>query len=335
MDMLISERCIPMQSSKQHIPSVSVIICAYTEQRWDHLVRAVESVRRQTLPASEVIVVIDHNPALLARAKAELASYADVISNIRSQGLCGSRNAGVHASHGATIAFLDDDAVAEANWLEQLVAGYDRPDVAGVGGWIVPDWAGGRPPWFPEEFYWVVGCSYRGLPTAVAPVRNLIGCNMSFRREIIDEVGGFTESIGHKGGLPHGDDETDFCIRVRQHWPQKHLIHRPQAVARHHVPANRANLRYLCTRCYLEGRSKALLAKRLGTQDSLSSERTYTFQKLPKGLARGLLAPFQGDIYGVARAGTILCGFAATASGYAIQSLQELMRNVLPRISHA
>ena len=48
---------------------VSVIICAYTEARWTHLQYCVESVWRQTLPAKEIILVIDHNDALLARTR--------------------------------------------------------------------------------------------------------------------------------------------------------------------------------------------------------------------------------------------------------------------------
>ena len=48
---------------------IAVIICAYTEQRWEQLVEAIESVQAQSLSANEIIVVIDHNPVLLERVK--------------------------------------------------------------------------------------------------------------------------------------------------------------------------------------------------------------------------------------------------------------------------
>src|SRR4051812_28350918 len=70
---------------------VSVVICAYTFDRWDDLVAAVASVQSQTAPAGEVIVVIDHNDELLARVRAEIAGVV-AIPNTEPQGLSGARN---------------------------------------------------------------------------------------------------------------------------------------------------------------------------------------------------------------------------------------------------
>ena len=54
---------------------ISVVICVYTERRWDDILAAVESVRGQSRPAHEVIVVVDHNPALQRRLRAELSQH--------------------------------------------------------------------------------------------------------------------------------------------------------------------------------------------------------------------------------------------------------------------
>src|SRR5579859_1621451 len=96
--------------------SISVIICAYTQERWDKLARAVVSIHAQTLPAQEIIVVIDHNQALLQKAQCELLDVR-VIENSEPQGLSGARNCGIAAASGTLLAFLDDDAVAEPDWL--------------------------------------------------------------------------------------------------------------------------------------------------------------------------------------------------------------------------
>ena len=69
------------------------------------------SVRTQTVPALETILVIDHNPALLARAERELEDVI-VLPNTGGKGASGGRNSGVAASRGEVVAFLDDDAVA-------------------------------------------------------------------------------------------------------------------------------------------------------------------------------------------------------------------------------
>lgn len=287
---------------------ISVVICAYTEERWPELGAAVRSVQKQSRPPGQIIVVVDHNPALLARARRELPGVL-AIANHETPGLGGARNSGVAAARGAIIAFLDDDALAAPDWLEQLAAAYDDASVAGAGGAILPDWQAGRPAWFPPEFDWVVGCTYLGLPEEATPVRNLIGCNMSYRREVFAAIGKFQ--------LGYGCDETEFCIRLRRHWPEKVLLYQPQARVFHHVPASRATWRHFRARCYFEGGSKAVVTWLQGSQAGLASERAYTLQTLPRGVLRGLADTLQGrDRAGAARAGAILAGLAVTTAGY-------------------
>jgi glycosyltransferase involved in cell wall biosynthesis len=151
---------------------VSVVICGYAEERWSDLAAAIESVRRQTVPAREIIVVIDHNSKLLLHARQCLRDVK-VLENSNPPGASGARNCGAALVRGAIIAFLDDDAVAEPDWLANCLRHYHDPRVLGVGGALLPLWRGKRPRWFPEEFNWVIGCTYTGLPEATSAVRNL------------------------------------------------------------------------------------------------------------------------------------------------------------------
>lgn len=295
--------------------TVSVVICAYTEQRWHILERAVSSVLGQTLTPRELILVIDHNPALFDRAQLAFTA-CQVIENDHAPGVTGARNAGILQAAGEIVAFIDDDAVASPDWLARLLAGYTSPRIAGVGGWVEPLWEDKPPNWLPEEFYWVIGCSYRGLPDKPAPVRNFIGCNMSFRRDALLSVGGFTEAIGHVQGRPSGDDETDFCIRLHQSDPNCVLLLLPGAIVRHYVPGARGTWRYLVYRCYLEGQSKAGLARAVGANDALTSERRYTLSVLPRGVLTHLGHGFKGDLSGIARAAAILVGLSVTVLGF-------------------
>src|SRR5262245_42192067 len=96
--------------------AISVIICAYTEERWLDLVAAVQSVQSQTVPAHEIIVVIDHNPTLWQRAQAALPGVS-VIENSGPRGLSGTRNSGIALAEGNVIAFMDEDAMAAPDWL--------------------------------------------------------------------------------------------------------------------------------------------------------------------------------------------------------------------------
>jgi GT2 family glycosyltransferase len=297
---------------------ISVVICAYTDRRWEDLLEAVASVRDQTVPALEIVVSVDHNPALHERVSHHLPDVV-VVDNQQRQGLSGARNAGVAVAKGDVVAFLDDDATAASNWLERLAAGYAAPDVIGVGGAIEPVWSTNRPRCFPEEFDWVVGCTYRGMPEMAAPVRNLIGANMSFRRSVLNSVGGFRCDIGRVGTRPLGCEETELCIRSRRRWPNGRFLYDPSARVWHRVPANRASWRYFHARCYAEGLSKALVARASNVRSGLASERAYTMRVLPKGVARGVVeAIAHGDPAGLGRSVMIATGLAVTTVGYLV-----------------
>jgi glycosyltransferase involved in cell wall biosynthesis len=296
--------------------TISVVICAYTEDRWAPLLAAVESVQAQTLPAREVIVVIDHNPRLLARVRARYPQIT-TIENSAQQGLSGARNCGITAASGEIIAFLDDDATAAPDWLALLTAGYGDERVLGIGGQIDPLWAEEPPGWFPAEFNWVLGCNYLGLPTEATAIRNMIGANMSFRRDVFLAIGGFRPGMGRLGTIPLGCEETELCIRVQQRYPWAILRYEPRARVRHLVTPNRTTMRYFLSRCWSEGRSKVIVTQLTGAEDGLASERTYTFFVLPRGVLRGLRdAVLRLDPGGLGRAGAIIAGLGVTATAY-------------------
>lgn len=296
-------------------PTVSVVLRTYTAQRWELLLRAIDAVRNQSVPVTQIVLVVDHNPDLLAQACATLPDV-HVVENHEPQGSAGAWNSGVAAATGAIVAFTDDDAIPDPDWIEQLLHGYTSDQIAGVGGTIEPLWEGGRPAWFPSEFDWVVGCTYRGMPTHDAPIRNLIGCNMSFRRSILEAVGPFRAGIGHVAGKPVGGDETELSIRIRQQFPHLTLLQRPAARVRHHVPAKRATWHYFRARCALEGYSKAIVTRYVGVQRGLASEWSYTLKTLPLGVLNGCTDAVRGDLSGLARAGAILFGLGTTTYSY-------------------
>src|SRR5690349_5091846 len=237
----------------------SVIICAYTLDRWADIQRAVRSARAQTSTALEVLLVIDHNDELASRARAAWPDMA-VVESRGTRGLSGARNTGVESAAGDIIAFLDDDAEASPTWLAELTFPYRDERVVATGGLAEAAWDAGRPAWFPPEFDWVVGCSYVGLPTTPALVRNPIGATMSFRRSAVLDAGGFSSDVGRIGTTPTGGEETELCIRIRRLQPASRVVLMPSALVRHRVPATRGTFGYFRSRCFQEGRSKARIA---------------------------------------------------------------------------
>ncbi|WP_106816145.1 glycosyltransferase family 2 protein [Microbacterium timonense] len=301
--------------------SVSVVICAYTLDRWDQLVLAMESVAAQE-PEHETILVVDHNDELLLRAR-ERWPHATVMPNEGPRGLSSGRNTALRVAAGDVVAFLDDDAYAEEGWLATLVAPFDDSAVVATGGSAAPIWPGTAPAVLPDELLWIVGCSYRGLPTQAGEVRNVMGCSMAFRKDPLLRVGGFNPDTGRVGKLPIGCEETEVCIKLRQADPSAIVWYEPTARVRHHVSEDRVRFAYVARRSWCEGLSKAAIARTVGRQDALSAESAYASRVLPAAVWRELRRGARGVVpamavvtsLGLAGAGYVRGRFARVRAG--------------------
>jgi len=225
-----------------------------------------------------------------------------------------------------------------------LSGSYVVPEVAGVGGCIDPEWPSETPAWFPEEFNWVVGCTFLGMRTTTGPVRNLIGANMSVRRDVWEGVGGFREGFGNVKNAGHSSwvgesrastaEDTEFCIRVSQAFPTLQWILEPRARVCHRVPGHRSTFRYFLSRSREEGLGKAVLVSAVGRDSALVEEISYATHTLPVGVARGLRsAVVDRDIHGLKRSGAIVAGFSMAVAGFVQRGAKTL--TALPRESAA
>ena len=315
--------------------SMSVVICAYTRDRWDHLQAAVQSVFTQDHRATEIAVVIDYCPQLEAMAAEAFAPHGvRVISNAAKQGLSGARNTGILQATGDVLVFLDDDAVAQPGWLAAHARHHGDPDVLGVAGRVVPQWEDAAPAWFPPEFGWVVGCSYVGQPTATAEIRNPIGANMSFRRSVLEAVGGFSHSLGRVGTTPRGCEETELAIRAASAFPDGRILYDPDAVVHHHVPVSRTSWSYFRRRCWFEGLSKADVSRLTGPRRALATERSYVTRTLPTAVRRDVAeAGRKLTSAPLLRAAAICAGVTITTAGYATAQVRQPRRSSRRRVA--
>ena len=236
---------------------VSVVICTYTEEMYGHFREAVESVLDGTYDDVEVVVVVDGTEAVYERA---LEEYGDrdqvqIHCNNRNRGLLWSRNRGAELADGDVVAFMDDDAVADERWVEELVRVYKREGVTSVGGKMTPIWVAGQPTYLPEAFYWLVGVTHRGFGEEGA-VRNTFGSNISFRRAVFLELGGFDTDIGgRKGDRNLQGGETELAVRLRAERDGT-VYYNPAAEVGHKVFDYRTEPRWLLDRAFWQGYSK-------------------------------------------------------------------------------
>jgi glycosyltransferase involved in cell wall biosynthesis len=313
--------------------SVSVVVPAWNWERREELAACLRAIEEQTLAPAETIVVSDHNPDLLEWVR-ESFPTAQAVANEHERGVVGARNTGAELASGEVVVFTDDDTEAEPTWIESLARCFDDPNVVGVTGELLPKWAGDEPRWFPTEFYWVFGCSYTGLPTTLAPVRNPIAANMAVRGQQLREIGGFRQGVAPReiryrgvviaGG--HALEDTELGIRIGQRWPEMSWLYQPHATVRHAVAHEQSTLAYLIRRSFEEGASKAHLARTIGSQQGLSSERRYVSVVLPAGMAKGLGQTLRGDRYGLLRSGAIAIGLLSSGVGFLFESLARAWR---------
>ena len=295
--------------------TVSVVICAYTEDRWSLLLRSVASVQAQSRAPVEIIVCLDHNEELFERCRSQWAGQAGhlstvpvrVVANKYGGRLGSARNTAAEIARGDIVAFLDDDACADPTWLERLIPPYDDPSVVAVGGAPRPEFEHSRPAWFPFEFDWVFGCAYVGLPEKQAAVLRLIGANMSVRRAALREIRGF-HSDNH--------DDMDMCHRLKHARPSDQLVYEPAAQVQHFVPAARTTWAYFWRRCFFVNKGKVEALRQMEEAGNLSADVSFVGRALSRGVLKGLRQALRGDRWGAARAGAIVAGVVLAGSGH-------------------
>ena len=295
---------------------VTVVLACYTEERLDSLRAALMSLKRQTHDPQCVIVAVDNNSYLADLIRLEF-EWVKVTENCGGRGASYTRNRGVDAVDTDFVAFLDDDETADETWLFELIQPFEDLGVVGTGGAYVPVWDGSKPQWFPDEFAWVVGGAYTGLPLETAVVRNVWSGSMAVRTDDFRRVGGFRTDFGKQGTVSQPED-TDLCIRMADA-TGKHWMYVPSAVIFHEVPAGRASFGFFLRRCFSEGAGKAAMRANLD-RSAISTEHDYVRATVAAALGR-----FAGRPKSAIQGMVMLLGLASAAIGYAVGIFRQTM----------
>lgn len=182
-------------------PKVSVVVCAYNAD--PTMDSCLASLEKLNYPNYEVIVVNDGSSDRTLEIT-QRYDYVRLISQ-ENKGLSVARNVGLAAASGEIIAYTDSDCVADPDWLTYLVEKFLFSDFSAVGGPNLP----------PPEDSIVPSCVAvsPGAPTHVLlsdeVAEHIAGCNMAFRREVLQDLGGFDPLFRAAG------DDVDLCWRLQ------------------------------------------------------------------------------------------------------------------------
>ena len=236
---------------------------------YDHFCEAAESVLNQTYNNVDLVVIVDGTPGVYDKILEDYDNHEDMIisCNDENVGLLQSRNRGAELATGDVVAFIDDDAIADEEWIERLVDAYENQNAIATGGKMTPEWIAGKPSFLPEEFYWLIGVTHRGFADGAGEVRNTFGSNISFRTCLFEELGGFNVSIGgRKGDKNLQGGETELCARMRTEYDQG-IWYVPEAEVAHKVFQYRTKVGWLLDRAFWQGYSKRAMETLLDDND--------------------------------------------------------------------
>ena len=239
--------------------NVSVVLCTFN--RAELLRTALGSFAALRVPPGVTweLLVLDNNSTDHTRRVAEEAAARLPLRRVfeARQGKSFALNTGVAEARGTVIAFTDDDATVDREWLAALWRGFERNDCIGVGGRIVPVWNGPRPRWYCETgpYRQMAGVIVRyEHGDEVREVEMLpFGANMAFRREAFDRHGLFDTSFGPVGADVMPAEDTEFCRRVRSGGGR--ILYLPDAVVYHPVEAARVRRGYFQSWYYRHGKA--------------------------------------------------------------------------------
>jgi glycosyltransferase involved in cell wall biosynthesis len=278
---------------------ISVIICTYN--RAAYIQQAMQSLYDQTLPrdAFEVLIVnnnsTDHTEGVCSTF---IGSHNDAFFyylNEPKQGASFARNTGAVHARSPLLCFMDDDAVAEKDYLERIVRFFEEhPDAGGLGGRILPRYIPEEPDWMSHYVSSLVGhFHYSDDATVFKPGKYPLESNMIVRKADFDAIQGFNTALpGVVGTLRIGGEGKDFFLRLQE--LGKKIFYDPAIRVHHVVETSKLTREYMYRVASGIGRGERVRMLQKGKAAYYKKTAEYFF-KLGASLVLGLKYTLQGN----------------------------------------
>ncbi len=243
-------------------PKISVVIC--THDRCNDVVDAIDSVLSQDVAPDifEVVVVDNASRDETETVIREKYANASQLRYVREPtlGLSHARNAGIRESSGRYIAFLDDDAIADDQWLLEIVSAFESgaDGIACISGKVDPLWQAPRPVWLSDELAGYLSVvDWSPVPIVLRRDQWIAGANMAFLCDTLRAVGGFPAILGRRGHNLLSGEETFVRRRIEANGQRVYYV--PAAVVHHKIPVTRLTKMWFRRRAYWQGVTDAVM----------------------------------------------------------------------------
>jgi glycosyltransferase involved in cell wall biosynthesis len=241
-------------------PQVSIVIC--THCRVDLLGSAVQSLVEQSAsPDCYEVIVVDNDFGRTTSVQ-KIVDWARehiccVYAHEARIGLSSARNAGGRLARAAYVSYFDDDAKALPDYVGRLtgILAAHKPDICG--GPFYPFYTEPKPDWFLDSYG--SGAFHGDRARWLESREYLSGSNITFKRELLEDLGWFDLSLGMKGNAPGGGEETKVMIEAWNKYPKLRVFYDPDLFVYHFVPARKFSVWYRLYRDYATGKDQAYL----------------------------------------------------------------------------
>jgi glycosyltransferase involved in cell wall biosynthesis len=273
---------------------LSVIICTYNREQ--HIERALQSLVQQDFDKSayEIIVVdnnsTDHTSEIIQNFKNTHPQYQIVLTKELRQGLSYARNKGIELAKGSYISFIDDDGMAQNDYVRQI-DNYVKlfPNDVAFGGKVLPEYENGKEPvWMSKYIERIISIVDLGNQVKTLKKTYPVGCNMIFKKSLFKKIGGFNTALKLRS-----DDKYIF-LKIRE--AGFRVLYLPEVVVKHFIDDFRTTPAYIKKISRLNGEAERIRIKTLqkGKKTAFMSRLADYLFKLAASLILWLLFAFKG-----------------------------------------
>ncbi len=264
-------------------PAISIVICTYN--RADYIQEAMESLYNQTLAKSAFEVIIVNNNSSDNTEKVcrnFITTHSDAqyyFLNEQQQGASFARNTGAKLSKSPLLCFMDDDAVAEKNYLQRIIHFFNSyPDAGGLGGRIIPRYIPSEPKWMSHFVSSLVGnFDYSKTVTQFSTNKYPLESNMVIKKEDFIKVNGFNTALpGVIGNFRIGGEGKEFFLKLKA--LGKSIYYDPSIIVEHVIETKKLTAEYLYRVASGIGRGERVRTKEISEPAFIKKLIEYIFK---------------------------------------------------------